>query len=101
MDDAITDMTADGFSLDDKRTEIKDNDILDIIVVSRTLRLKKTESVQTNPSWYPRRKLRTITMISLLTNTKKLNMLRQRVSADIRDYGKYQRNREADSGGDG
>jgi len=41
------DMTADGFSLDDKRTEIKDNDIPDIIVRFRSF---QTPSVIANQS---------------------------------------------------
>ena len=35
------DMTADGFSLDDKRTEIKDNDIPDIISRFKNLEVEK------------------------------------------------------------
>ena len=49
------DMTADGFSLDDKRTEIKDNDIPDIIARFRSIHCHCEASAHTgcgNPSPY-------------------------------------------------
>ena len=49
------DMTADGFSLDDKRTEIKENDIPDIIARFRSINCHCEASAHTgcgNPSSY-------------------------------------------------
>ncbi|MBQ1210108.1 MAG: N-6 DNA methylase, partial [Bacteroidales bacterium] len=44
------DMTADGFSLDDKRTEIKDNDIPDIIARFRSFNNPQSSDVIANQS---------------------------------------------------
>ena len=44
------DMTADGFSLDDKRTEVKDNDIPDIIARFRSFSNPQSSTVIANQS---------------------------------------------------
>ena len=51
------DMTADGFSLDDKRSPVQENDIPDIIARFHALGRKKTDSARKNPSSCPRRRL--------------------------------------------
>ena len=69
------DMTADGFSLDDKRTPIAENDITDII--ERDLRIwirKQKENVRINHLWCRNRILLKMAMTSVLINTKKLSM---------------------------
>lgn len=49
------DMKADGFSLDDKRTPVTENDIPDIIERFKILIKKRTGSEQTSHLWYRKR----------------------------------------------
>ena len=50
------DMTADGFSLDDKRSPVQENDIPDIVARFHDLEAEKTASARKNPSSCPRRR---------------------------------------------
>lgn len=48
-------MKADGFSLDDKRTPVTENDIPDIIERFKTLIKKQNGNEQTSHLWYRKR----------------------------------------------
>lgn len=48
------DMKADGYSLDDKRTGIKENDIPDVIALSTHLIREKSATANNNRSWCPK-----------------------------------------------
>lgn len=68
------DMKADGYSLDDKRTEIEENDIPDIIERFHNLEAEKEKNEQNNPSLYLSRKFGKMTMICQLINIKRWSM---------------------------
>ncbi len=64
-------MKADGRTLDDKRQEIEENDIPDIIERYQNLEKKKKENEQNSLFLCQKKKLLKMTMISLLINIKK------------------------------
>lgn len=68
------DMQADGFSLDDKRSPIADNDIPDIIEDSVTVMLSQTENVQISHLWCLSRISSIMLMTLVLTSIKKWSM---------------------------
>lgn len=70
------DMKADGFSLDDKRNPVKENDIPDIIERFHHWIKKRKESGQSRVSLCRNRKSWIMTMIYPSTNTRKSSMCR-------------------------
>lgn len=69
-------MTADGFSLDDKRSPVEENDILDIIERFKNLD-KETDRKRTEKSFMVRKKKsKKMDMISVSINIKKWNTFR-------------------------
>ncbi len=71
------DMKADGFSLDDKRTEVKENDIPDIIARFQNLDAE-TDRKRTEQSFFlcPKKKLPPMGMIYPSISTKRWSMCR-------------------------
>ena len=66
------DMTADGFSLDDKRTEIKDNDIPDIISRFKNLEAEKDRKRTDKSFMVSKKEIADNDYVSPSTNTKRL-----------------------------
>ena len=86
------DMTADGYSLDDKRNEVKENDIPDIIARSAIYQPRPTGNVQNRAFLCQKARLLKMHMIFQLISNQKIRIRSRRISLYTGNHDPASRN---------
>ena len=86
------DMTADGLSLDDKRSPVAENDIPDIIERFQAILIRKqTENAQISHLWFRKQDIVDNGYDLSINKYKEIEYAASPVSTNIRNYGQYPR----------